>query len=861
MKAIRNKNWYGVLISILMLVIPAVVLEGLVLTSLFQLGGLDQHVSISLYVFLFVVLSLSVLFYSYPFKLFSTAGLLLIIFYAVIKLSDNFYFGEFDGFYIKSKLLFLAWMMLWNWLLGYALKRSLSILSIQLALLLTLLVYAKSQMPFVDAFSLLSSAIPGIILALWLLVASRFVEQTEKESSIKPFILKSLLFLLLLFLLMLGVLNWFKGNITVVEREWAQGKAQGNGHEGERDKESMTKKNQNGGIENKDQTKLTGSLKRDKELVFVAKLDNYFEDGTPNPLYFTSHYYTNFDEETQTFEPDPNMPLNDLFQPDVSQIPLYKVRKDSNVIRQSLGLLNRKVISTEVYKVAMASNAFVAPSTAFLCQPISPPDNVLYKSAYKAKMWVSELNSAYFIYNPSNNMELEMFQQQRFDILRTCDKLELPNKKDQSYYTKMPIDPEYQSIYKLTDSITKDLTHPIDKIIAIRDYFTSKNSYGQPLFRYSDNPGIPGLPSASKLKYFLFENRKGYCAYFAGATLFMLRSIGIPSRIAVGYLTVDRSNKNPGWYWFYQDQAHAWVQVFFPGFGWIDFDTTVPDQNTREAEQPDGTPPEENSQIYLVTHGVIRKIDTNARTVDLKTNQIIYHDREYKQADSVVIKLDLNNARLLMDTGLIHINQIKIGMLGTAVSRDISLKDKNPAEFSLKSLITLLSNPLPIDELKLMSLKNNRDSKSEKRKVDSSLNWSIIFKGIIVVCLLIGLILLALPSFLYFYFKHKAKSRKIEEVYRWYLFRLHQLGVKPQSETILQFAKRVDGVLNISFFSVSEFYLKRLFNPLDSQQFYSGELDFKRMNHQFSKHYNRKERMASWFNFSRAIKFLKSLYK
>ena len=58
--------------------------------------------------------------------------------------------------------------------------------------------------------------------------------------------------------------------------------------------------------------------------------------------------------------------------------------------------------------------------------------------------------------------------------------------------------------------------------------------------------------------YFLFENRKGYCAYYAGATLFMLRSLGIPSRIAVGFLTVDRSGgKNKGWYWYYADQAHA----------------------------------------------------------------------------------------------------------------------------------------------------------------------------------------------------------------------------------------------------------------------------------------------------------------
>ncbi len=71
-------------------------------------------------------------------------------------------------------------------------------------------------------------------------------------------------------------------------------------------------------------------------------------------------------------------------------------------------------------------------------------------------------------------------------------------------------------------------------------HFLSKDEEGQPLFKYTDNPGIPGLPSANKLTYFLFENRKGYCAYYAGATLFLLRALGMPTRVATGFLTVDR---------------------------------------------------------------------------------------------------------------------------------------------------------------------------------------------------------------------------------------------------------------------------------------------------------------------------------
>ena len=160
-------------------------------------------------------------------------------------------------------------------------------------------------------------------------------------------------------------------------------------------------------------------------------------------------------------------------------------------------------------------------------------------------------------------------------------------------------------------------------MLAIRNYFLSKDDFGQPLYKYSDNPGIPGIPSASKLSYFLFENRKGYCAYYAGATLFMLRSLGIPSRLAAGFLTIDRSSKNPGWYWFYEDQAHAWVQAYFPGYGWMDFDTTIPDVNTQQASQPDQTPPLDMQQVYLVADGEVANVDTVGKLVQMKVKNLL----------------------------------------------------------------------------------------------------------------------------------------------------------------------------------------------------------------------------------------------
>src|SRR5690606_11356129 len=128
-----------------------------------------------------------------------------------------------------------------------------------------------------------------------------------------------------------------------------------------------------------------------------------------------------------------------------------------------------------------------------------------FKTAFRAKSYASELNSAYFVYN-ADDPQIQMFQQQRFGILRRAKDYHGIDSAFMAYYTEMPDDPKFSVISALADSVTKGAETTVDKVIAIRDYFLSKDENGDPLFRYSDNPGIPDIPSASKLMYFLFEN-------------------------------------------------------------------------------------------------------------------------------------------------------------------------------------------------------------------------------------------------------------------------------------------------------------------------------------------------------------------
>ena len=89
------------------------------------------------------------------------------------------------------------------------------------------------------------------------------------------------------------------------------------------------------------------------------------------------------------------------------------------------------------------------------------------------------------------------------------------------------------------------------------------------------------------LASFLAESgRVGYCEQFAASMAIMARIIGIPARVAVGFLEGDASGPNE--YEFSAHDLHAWPELFFPGAGWVRFEPTPGD---RAPTVPDYTAP------------------------------------------------------------------------------------------------------------------------------------------------------------------------------------------------------------------------------------------------------------------------------
>jgi transglutaminase-like putative cysteine protease len=122
----------------------------------------------------------------------------------------------------------------------------------------------------------------------------------------------------------------------------------------------------------------------------------------------------------------------------------------------------------------------------------------------------------------------------------------------------------FRPFVRAAQRVTRGARTPYQAVVALESWFRSSGG-----FRYEEHPpraeGVPALVD------FVTRTKAGYCQHYAGAMALMLRYLGIPARVAVGF-TSGRWERNA---WTVTDHdAHAWVEVWFPGQGWISFDPT-----------------------------------------------------------------------------------------------------------------------------------------------------------------------------------------------------------------------------------------------------------------------------------------------
>lgn len=129
-------------------------------------------------------------------------------------------------------------------------------------------------------------------------------------------------------------------------------------------------------------------------------------------------------------------------------------------------------------------------------------------------------------------------------------------------YLNLP-DQVPERVHELAAELSTPESNPFDQAVAIERY----------LRRFPYTLDVPAPPTDQDIAdYFLFDLQKGYCDYYATAMVVMARSAGLPARLATGY--IGGSPQSDGQYQVTEDLAHSWPQIYFPGYGWIDFEPT-----------------------------------------------------------------------------------------------------------------------------------------------------------------------------------------------------------------------------------------------------------------------------------------------
>jgi transglutaminase-like putative cysteine protease/Tfp pilus assembly protein PilF len=202
---------------------------------------------------------------------------------------------------------------------------------------------------------------------------------------------------------------------------------------------------------------------------------------------------------------------------------------------------NRARLAQDYYLVNIDAGAFIAMNGPISSAPLRSWAHSSFRAAYHVE---SEVPS-------------ELSRQAAFAVTKgtglSAGALE--------YYTRYGNDREIKA---LAENLTRNVPAYAGKVKVILDYL----KYG---YRYSLKPGVAA--DGNQLHHFLFKSKKGYCSYFAFSMTLMLRSIGIPARVAAGFY-IDPQTQVFSLYPVRADMAHAWVEVYFPGCGWMEFDPT-----------------------------------------------------------------------------------------------------------------------------------------------------------------------------------------------------------------------------------------------------------------------------------------------
>ncbi|HEB2439850.1 protease [Bacillus thuringiensis] len=185
-------------------------------------------------------------------------------------------------------------------------------------------------------------------------------------------------------------------------------------------------------------------------------------------------------------------------------------------------------------------------------------------------------------------------------------------------YTQLP-ESLPQRVKDLAVNLTNDKDNRYDKVLAIENYFTDNS------FTYESTNVLYPAKSQDYVDQFLFDTKSGYCNNFSTSMIVLLRSAGIPARWVKGYTegTLDNtlaSAEGEDVYKIANDNAHSWVEVYFPGYGWIPFEPTKGFTNPYNFINNTPAPISQNSEANNSNNEQIHQRNNEAKLKSLIEN-------------------------------------------------------------------------------------------------------------------------------------------------------------------------------------------------------------------------------------------------
>ncbi|MDP7989693.1 transglutaminaseTgpA domain-containing protein [Bacillus sp. MHSD_36] len=203
---------------------------------------------------------------------------------------------------------------------------------------------------------------------------------------------------------------------------------------------------------------------------------------------------------------------------------------------------------------------------------VEAPSNVSYSiDPFSEKIYTMDGDSSTTLHSYKVTYEVPEFSIENLKAVKTNEAQET-NPYFITKYTQLP-ESLPQRVRDLAANLTNDKDNRYDKVLAIENYFTDHS------FVYETMNVLFPAKNQDYVDQFLFDTKSGYCNNFSTSMIVLLRSAGIPARWVKGYTEGTLDNTLVGAegedvYKIANDNAHSWVEVYFPGYGWIPFEPT-----------------------------------------------------------------------------------------------------------------------------------------------------------------------------------------------------------------------------------------------------------------------------------------------